>query len=146
MHSAHPDSKLRRFIYISRSDPSLSEVELLEIWGHAEILHRRADLSGVLAFTGRHFVQVIEGAAAEVEALLSLIRSDSRHRDMHVLCDQAVESRRFDHWQRLVIDSLDLVDQIEEALGASQVDDCHAMQLLDRLVQEFPPHFSDTRL
>lgn len=146
MRPANSDPKLRRFIYVSRSDPSLSEVELLEIWGHAEILQRRGDLSGVLAYTGRHFVQVIEGTASEVERLVALIRSDSRHRDMHVLCDHAIDSRRFDHWQRLVIDSLDLVDHVEQALGASQVDEGQTMQLLDRLVQEFPPHFSDTRL
>lgn len=81
----------------------------------AELLHRRHNLSGVLAFSGHHFFQVIEGTDLDVEDLLNLIRADTRHDLMRILCDETVHCRMFDRWTSCIVDSLDLADRIEQA-------------------------------
>lgn len=115
---------LRRITYASRVLPTIATTDLRQILGLAEVLHRRHDLTGVLAYTGRHFFQVIEGAVAEVDTLLGLIRADDRHDQIQVLCDEVVVLRLFDRWYGVFIDSLDVCDQVAAA-HVAQAKDCH---------------------
>ncbi|HEY9010141.1 MAG TPA: BLUF domain-containing protein [Devosia sp.] len=123
----------RRITYISRADADLPATDVRQILGLAEVLHRRHDLSGVLAYTGRHFFQVIEGVDAEVEDLLIQIRADNRHHDMRILCDEVVRQRIHDRWYSLMVDRLDLVDQVEAAHHGEDVGREHAQQLTYRI-------------
>ena len=124
---------LRRVTYISCADADLPDTDVRQILGLAEVLHRRGDLSGVLAYTGRHFFQVIEGVDAAVEHLLVHIRADNRHSDMRILCDEVVRQRIHDRWVCLVIDSFDLVDEVEAAHRDADVDDERARLLTYRI-------------
>jgi len=126
---------LRRLTYISRAVARITPVDLRQIWGLAEVLHRRLDLSGLLAFTGPHFVQVIEGAARDVDELMGLISSDQRHSQIRVFCDELVERRRFDRWEATLVDSLDLVDEVEVALRESFGGCARAAYLTGRILQ-----------
>jgi len=123
----------RRITYISRADADLPATDVRQILGLAEVLHRRHDLSGVLAYTGRHFFQVIEGLDAEVEDLLIQIRADNRHHDLRILSDEAVRQRIHDRWYSLMVDSLDLVDQVEAAHRDKDVGRERARQLTYRI-------------
>jgi hypothetical protein len=116
--------RLRRLTYASRVLPTIAATDLKQILGLAEVLHRRHDLTGVLAFTGRHFFQVIEGTAEEVDSLVHLIRTDVRHDQIHVPCDEDVSRRLFDRWYGVFIDSLDVCDQVAAA-HVEQATDCH---------------------
>jgi hypothetical protein len=116
--------RLRRLTYASRVLPTIAATDLKQILGLAEVLHRRHDLTGVLAFTGRHFFQVIEGTAEEVDSLVHLIRTDVRHDQIHVLCDEDVSRRLFDRWYGVFIDSLDVCDQVAAA-HVEQATECH---------------------
>jgi hypothetical protein len=103
----------RRLTYVSRVAPGVAETDIRLILGAAEVINRRLDLSGVLGYTGAHFVQVIEGPEGNVESLMSLIEADPRHGGIHVLCDEAIARRDFDHWFSAEITSLDVIDQVE---------------------------------
>jgi len=124
---------LRRLTYASRVLPTIATTDLRQILGLAEVLHRRHDLTGVLAFTGRHFFQVIEGTVAEVDALLGLIRADARHDQIHVLCDEVVPLRLFDRWYGVFIDSLDICDQVAAAHVGRSVDCQQARRLVEEV-------------
>jgi len=131
--------QLRRIIYVSRALQGLQEVELRQIFGLAEVLHRRGDLSGLLAYTGRHFIQLIEGPAPQVDQLLSMIAADDRHRGMRTLCDETPQSRDFQGWHWMRVDSLDLIDEVDEALRGEDIGAEQAKRLIQRLVAASPP-------
>lgn len=138
-----PTSSQRRLSYISRASDSITEIDLREIWGVAEVLHRRMDLSGLLAYTGEHFFQVIEGPSASMEELLVHIRADARHSAIRVLCDEAIQTRRYHRWQATVVDSPALADQAR-ALALSPDSGCkEAADLAQRLLGAQSP---DTQL
>jgi hypothetical protein len=126
---------LRRITYISRADAGITPVDLRQIYGLAEVLHRRLDLSGVLAFTGPHFLQVIEGEPQGIDELMKQIVADTRHSGLKVFCDAPIERRRFDHWEPLMVDSLDLVDEVEAALVDGHGGCERAAYLTNRLLQ-----------
>ena len=127
---------LRRVTYISRVSPAIASVDLRHISGLAEIQHRRRDLSGVLAYTGRHFVQVIEGLTRDVDALLELIRADPRHFDMCILFDDVVPGRQFDRWYSLHVESPGLIEQVEMTYGSEPDLQGRAEDLLRSLVSQ----------
>jgi len=125
--------QLRRVTYASRVLPNVAPTDLRQILGLAEVLHRRHDLTGVLAFTGRHFFQVIEGSVVEVDALLNLIRADVRHDQIHVLSDEVDAVRLFDRWYGVFVDSLDVSDQVAAAHLAQATDRELARHIIDTI-------------
>lgn len=129
----------RRLTYVSRIAPGLSEIDLRRVFSEASLLHRRHDLTGLLGFTGQHFAQVIEGHDDDVEALMLLIVSDTRHEGIHVLCDEAIERREFDRWLALPIHTVELADDIDlwQRTGSG---DCEAAKgLRHRMLVQAPP-------
>lgn len=129
-------SLLLRITYISRVSPSVVTTDLRQIVGLAEVLHRRKGLSGVLAYTGRHFLQVIEGAPLDVDGLLTLIRADSRHDQICLLRDDEVATGLFDRWYSLHVECPDLIDEVGAA-HTSCTESCnYAAQLEERLVRQ----------
>jgi hypothetical protein len=129
---------LRRLSYISRVADGVTQTEMRAIWGMAEVFHRRMDLTGVLAYTGEHLFQVIEGDPHALDQLFAVIQADPRHGDLRVLCDEAIQTRRFDRWHGTVVDSLDLADQAA-ALARSPAGCEQARDFAERLLQHAGP-------
>lgn len=107
---------LRRVTCLSRADQGLGDISVLALFGQASVLHRRHDLSGMLAFSGLHFFQVIEGLDEDVSFLLRLVANDQRHGDIRILCDEHVDSRRFPAWLTRCVETLDVAHALETAL------------------------------
>lgn len=61
---------------------------------------RNAELSltGALIYTRTHFAQVLEGRAADIAALMEVIRADPRHRNICVVADEPLHARHFPDW------------------------------------------------
>ncbi|MED5618155.1 BLUF domain-containing protein [Ideonella sp. BN130291] len=126
-------------IYISRAQPGLEEVELRQLFGEAEVLHRRLDLSGVLAYTGQHFVQAIEGPPGEVTHLLTLIQADQRHSGMRLFCDESPAHRQFGTWSWLCLDSPDVIAGADVSLASPNADCAEAKALVLQVLEHAPP-------
>ena len=90
---------IRRLAYVSRPQPDLPAPELSRIVAMSRINNARDRLSGVLVYTGTDFAQLIEGAAARVEALWYRIGRDDRHRDVRLLFDESAQARWFSDWR-----------------------------------------------
>jgi hypothetical protein len=58
----------------------------------------QADVCGALLVTEGHFVQVLEGEQADVQATFDRIATDPRHGEIEVLCAQTATRRRFSEW------------------------------------------------
>lgn len=85
-----------RLVYASRARPGLDPFEVQVILSTARFWNRRRDVTGALAYTGRHFVQVLEGAEDTVRDLWRRIEADPRHVDAHVLGTRLAPHRAFD--------------------------------------------------
>lgn len=84
--------------YISTARPTiiLSDVE-----GILEISRRKNaanDVTGLLAFDGKRFLQVLEGSLEAVEDTFSRIARDSRHKALVRLSSRHVDQREFGNW------------------------------------------------
>lgn len=106
--------------YISRCDPSVTPTDVYRIVGSSQVRNRRRQVTGLLAYTGQHFAQVVEGSAAEVDGLLHSIADDPRHRQMRVLQRLEDVSRRFGSWSMHLVDSVARADEIERLFAITK--------------------------
>ena len=70
----------------------------------------REKISGLLVAGGHRYLQVIEGPADTVEALMKRIRGDRRHVGVAVLVDRKIDSCSFDGWSMAYVEEPKLGD------------------------------------
>lgn len=93
-----PDQKpLEQLLYISTIAPSAS-VDMPSILAISRRNNQASDITGLLMFNGKRFLQVLEGPADAVEATLTRINRDPRHRAQVVLGRKTVDHRQFGEW------------------------------------------------
>lgn len=73
-------------------------ITLAEIIERSLINNARTHITGVLAFNNGQFVQILEGAASDVDPLVATILQDPRHRDIRMMSRQNVGKRSFGSW------------------------------------------------
>lgn len=85
-----------QLIYISTAVGTPSGPAILAV---SRRNNRRVDVSGLLFFDGKRFLQALEGPADVVEETYERIRQDDRHRAAVVLSRRTVEEREFGPWE-----------------------------------------------
>lgn len=88
---------LLQILYISTVSPRES-VELESILAVARRNNRVHDITGLLMFNGKRFLQVLEGPSGAVENTFERIRRDTRHRAQVMLSRRTVGRREFGDW------------------------------------------------
>lgn len=128
---------LEEVVYASRAVGPQSAPALRRIVDTARMLNRRRDLTGVLAFSGSHFLQVLEGRASRLDELLGSLRRDSRHEALVILSRGQVPRRRFGQWAMTLVSSPELGACIETLAMAERCASAEAElpRLVDRLVR-----------
>lgn len=124
---------LQRLLYVSRVSPGFDPWDARRIVGRAEMLNRRRDLTGVLGYTGRHFVQVLEGSPEALDALWPALERDPRHRDLRLVTREEVDQRRFGRWGMCLVESLDIADELDRLLDTTTPEPSSTQALQDRL-------------
>lgn len=89
---------LMRLIYASESTQPLTPESVQQLVDHARQANARKQLTGVLAFDHRAFVQCLEGDRETVSEVFCRIAADTRHRRVVLLELQAVDERVFTSW------------------------------------------------
>lgn len=126
---------LRRVIFTTRAERQIGKSVVLALFSQSTIAHRRHQLQGVLAFTGTHFFQVVEGLADDIAKVIALVQADRRNRELRVLCDAPVGKRRFSQWTTVCVASPALAQGIARA-HADDLGCAAAATLVDQLVQD----------
>jgi hypothetical protein len=130
--------------YISRCDHTVSPTDVHRIVGSSQVRNRRRQVTGLLAYSGRHFAQVVEGSADDVDGLLSSISNDPRHQEMKILQRLERAERRFGNWSMHLVDSVARADEIERLFDTpSSTGATDAMQLLDAITADVQWHHAD---
>jgi hypothetical protein len=89
---------IHRVIYISRVVRQVRFADVEAIAQSAVARNTASGLTGLLLYTPSHFIQVIEGEEAKVNATVARIELDPRHSDMRVVDSREVSEREFDAW------------------------------------------------
>jgi len=82
------------------------------------------NITGCLAFTETHFVQILEGSHSSLDVLLLKLLLDERHTDLEVLDRERVAARSFGDWSMI---SPKLTPTGQRRLVQLLADDCRSV-------------------
>ncbi|MEJ7926525.1 BLUF domain-containing protein [Sphingobium sp. AN641] len=89
---------LYQIMYISTAARPISADECRGIAYASAANNRRQDVTGLLLFNSRRFLQVLEGPEPSVNAIFDRITADPRHRAVVRLRQGSVANREFGEW------------------------------------------------
>ena len=110
---------LRQVIYVSQVVGPYGKAEERRLLQVAQRNNRRLDVTGVLACSGAHFFQLLEGRSNVLDALIHRLPTDTRHLAIRMLQDDAIATRRYGRWSMAYVYSLDLAEQLLRLWDAS---------------------------
>lgn len=90
--------KLYYLIYISIATGDLGEEELLNLLTISRENNAHDEITGMLLYKERRFIQLLEGPEAAVCATYARIARDLRHQDATILLEGQSDERDFADW------------------------------------------------
>jgi hypothetical protein len=101
-----------QLVYESVATPQFEDSEVFDIVDVARRFNPDHDITGLLIYHDRAFVQVLEGPQEAVEALYEHIGTDPRHDDVWRLACMDVQERSFAHWSMGLVHTENLPEKI----------------------------------
>lgn len=95
-------------VYASSATELFEKDDLASLLQHSRENNARRDISGILLYKGGNFMQVLEGEASTVDALLDVISRDRRHKGVLRLLRRPIETRDFPDWSMAFRDLKDV--------------------------------------
>jgi hypothetical protein len=89
---------LIRLLYVSTAHKNVDLDEFRAILAQAQTNNEARDLTGVLAFNSKMFLQALEGARDQVNAWYGKLLRDPRHHSVTMLSLQDIEQRKWANW------------------------------------------------
>lgn len=96
-------SSLKTVAYTSRARLDLSEDDLRQIHEQARHLNALDGITGLLAFDGARFLQIVEGSEEAVDDLIERLRRDPRHSAFEIRDQRVVACRSFPEWSMAMV-------------------------------------------
>jgi Sensors of blue-light using FAD len=91
-------SHLIRLVYVSTAVDSVDLNEFKRILGTAQQNNERRDLTGMLAFNSKVFLQGLEGSREAVNDLYAKLMRDARHFNLMLLKYEPIQVRQWATW------------------------------------------------
>ncbi len=112
---------LYQIMYISTVVGAVTPQECAGIAQLSATNNRRDDVTGLLLFNSRRFLQVLEGPKDAVDRIYTRIHADPRHRAVVKLREGPIATREFGEWAMAYDDpsrpSADLKDKVAALLA-----------------------------
>lgn len=89
---------LMSITYLSRATAPQSTDQLAELLDVSRSRNSNTGITGLLLYAQEKFIQTLEGERADVEATMSRILADPRHRDVDVTLIEDLSERNFVDW------------------------------------------------
>jgi hypothetical protein len=131
---------MRQLIYASTVNPGLTLDDAQHIAQAAQAYNTQLDITGMLLFCPRYFVQVIEGHADGVNHLYHRIARDERHRRVQLLSYIPSQRRQYPRW-RMALVPLDESDWEGTRISGYEMNPNQALSALGQRV--FNPYELD---
>lgn len=98
---------MHQLLYVSGAKPGIGKTDIAEILATARANNARIGVTGVLLHADDTFLQILEGAKADVRNLYQRIALDRRHRNVMLLMEHDASERAFGSWS-MGFQSLDI--------------------------------------
>lgn len=82
-------------IYASTATRAFTELQLNDLLTKFRLNNIKLNITGMLIYTGGHFLQVLEGEEKVVKKLYDAIRKDKRHKDFIIIHQGELPERQF---------------------------------------------------
>lgn len=102
-----------RLFYVSTANPGVTNETLEQITENSRKNNIEKKISGVLAFNGFNFAQVLEGEEKDVLELYETIRQDDRHSGVILISQKPVDKRVYNSWGLERSDSYDFDELVK---------------------------------
>lgn len=89
---------LVRLVYSSTISNGFGRDDIAEILATAQLKNAQNDVTGLLCFNRKRFLQCLEGSRTAVNSTYHRILGDSRHTNVVLLEYQEIVEREFDSW------------------------------------------------
>lgn len=105
---------MKQLVYVSAAVRPFSGEELVELLRVSRENNTRHGITGLLAYRGGNFIQVIEGPEGAITTLHAKICADPRHHNLFTIVEQTLTERQFGQWS--------MAFQNVDALSASEAE------------------------
>lgn len=96
---AKPSVPIRQLTYYSEATPEFDLGSLKEIYESSKINNAAHSVTGILLFSGKGFIQILEGPTEGIDEIyLKKICADRRHTNLNILQDCFVNRINFTDW------------------------------------------------
>lgn len=89
---------LNKIMYSSSAVELFSTESLQQLIQYARNKNAHFNVTGCMIYHEGHIIQYLEGSKASTEFIYASIAKDSRHKDIQLLCNDAIEERAFRDW------------------------------------------------
>jgi len=90
---------LSHLVYVSVRKPNCTEEEIGKILEACKRNNSKIDITGVLLYSGTHFLQYLEGDYKEISGLYEKIKGDDRHKNVVLITTGPIKNRTFPSWE-----------------------------------------------
>ena len=90
---------LSYLVYISVRKSNCTEEEIEKILAACKRNNGKFDITGVLLYSEKQFVQYLEGEYREIFELYDKIKEDDRHKNIVLITSSTIKERSFPSWQ-----------------------------------------------
>ncbi len=108
---------LRQYVYISTAG-GISEGDIRSILESCQRNNRERQVTGLLLYNGRNFLQLLEGDVEDLSWVMRRIEGDPRHSGVSIIEDIAIDERACPDWLMRHIRIADEVSERRAALDA----------------------------
>jgi len=91
-------TQLKHIVYVSFSSKALNNAELKALLKVIRQKNKANGISGLLLYNNSTFIQVIEGLEDTLHQVFEKIKKDTRHTNVVILLEEAIQSRTFPGW------------------------------------------------
>jgi len=89
---------MHHILYLSQVSTALSEDELKRLLETSRVRNQGRNITGLLLYSDRQFMQLLEGEEADVAQLYSTLAQDPRHTGLIKLADKPIPHRSCAEW------------------------------------------------
>lgn len=100
-----PGTDLIQLIHVSDIMPGVGPDDFRDIFEASRRNNAALEITGVLCICGDRFIQVLEGPAEPVHAVLARLRTDRRHSGLLVILEAPIREREFSRWSLRIVDA-----------------------------------------
>jgi len=125
------ETPIVQIIYASAARHKMDKAELEDILCHARRHNAPNGITGMLLYHAGSFLQILEGKAQKLDALVAKIQRDPRHNAFRLLLRAHTVEREFPEWTMGFVDTTGLREEMDgfiayEQAFASALDDTGA--------------------